>query len=181
MLTIPDELWQTVLDRFAEETRPVEQVAYLDGVRVGSRAVAVAITLPDADLQPYNYSVSSDAMAEAGDALRAVDLERLAQVHVHPGSRVRHSEVDDAYAYSHRPDAISIVLANYGRHRPSPTQDGGVHVREDGGWVNLSREAGEAIIELVPSVMDFRRGLNANDSGSDRGRGKRKWWPLWRR
>lgn len=169
MLLIPEYLWSTLLDTFAESRRNVERVAYLDGVRRGDTAVVTTLTIPNARLSAFNYFVSADAAREAGTILRPHGLVRLAQVHTHPNNVVGHSLFDDEHAYAQTAGAISIVLPRHARSRPSPVGLG-VHIRELAGWRQVSIEEALGIVQVLPTVFDFRTKL----ADPPKGRG---WWP----
>lgn len=156
MLVIPELVWEKVLQEFAVLRRTVEQVAYLDGLDLGTTQIVTTVVFPDAKLQPRSYRVSSDAMSQAGKHLRRLNLVRLAQVHTHPDIDVEHSTEDDRRAYSQEQGAISIVLPSHGEQRPK-LEEIGFHVREPRGWMLLPSDQWRAILSFVPSVFDFRR------------------------
>jgi hypothetical protein len=156
MIFLPATCWTQLLKEFRRQRRRVEQVAYLDGVRLTGGGVVTTFTLPNAALSPGRFAVSADAMSEAGGHLREFRLVRLAQVHTHPKDWVGHSLWDDAQAYSQQVGALSIVLPQYGR-RASTLQDAGIHVREESGWRQIRLEEVPSIIQLLPSALDFRR------------------------
>src|SRR5438105_998999 len=109
MITIPDCMWELLLDEFAVEARQVEQVGYFDGVPFDVGGVVTTVTIPDADLRPRFFDVSPSAMSQAGKHFRAFRLVRLAQVHTHPEAWTGHSPHDDQRAYSQLEGALSIV------------------------------------------------------------------------
>ena len=162
MLSIPEQLWNHLLDQFAQHPRGVERVAYLDGIRwsdTGGRqhGVVTTVTIPNAVLTEGNYRVSAENIAQAGRHLPAYGLVRLAQVHTHGNGWTDHSHTDDEKAYTRRPGAISIVLPDHARNQPGPL-DGGVHIREPNRWHRLSLEQAAQVIRIVPSEIDFREG-----------------------
>jgi hypothetical protein len=57
----------------------------------------------------------------------------VAQVHVHPGVRVHHSDTDDEHVLVPVPGFISIVLPNFGR-RPLADGSGIWQLGPDGSW-----------------------------------------------
>jgi hypothetical protein len=156
VILIPETVWSTLLDEFARAAPNVERVAFLDGVVAADIGVVTTVTIPDADLDPGSYDVSVDAMSEAGQHLRRHHLARLAQVHTHGGTSVRHSEKDDRRAYSQRIGAVSIVIPRHALDRPSALECG-VHVRTTDGWRPLRHDQAASLIRLVPSALDFRR------------------------
>ena len=69
--------------------------------------------MPDAVTTPYNFQVTPDAMAQAGEHFTPLGLVRLAQVHTHGNACTRHSPTDDQRAYSQRDGALSLVLPHH--------------------------------------------------------------------
>ncbi|MBB3750816.1 hypothetical protein FHT44_003311 [Mycolicibacterium sp. BK634] len=160
MLTIPENIWLTMLDTFTTFPPSHERVAYLDGVRHRGQqvhhSVATTVTVPDAVTSPGNFTVSALAMEQAGEHFSALGLVRLAQVHTHGGSWIDHSHIDDSHAYSQRDGALSIVLPHHGAGHPWPWQTG-VHLREPAGWRRLTGDEINDVLRLVPTVLDYRR------------------------
>jgi len=160
MITIPETIWTRMLDEFEGEARAVEQVAYFDGIMVedAERIVAVVttLTIPDATLEAGRFQVSPEAMSQAGKHFRQLRMQRLVQVHTHPSAWVGHSPWDDQYAYSQAAGAISIVLPDFARNRPTIEQ-AGVHLRTRKGWHQLSEEQKKQLIRVVPGYLDFRK------------------------
>jgi hypothetical protein len=114
------------------------------------------VTLPDAAMHATHFIVCGDAMSQAGQHFRRYGMERLAQVHTHPGRDVRHSPYDDENAYSQLDGALSIVLPHHARRRPE-LRECGVHVRDDAGWRRLAVSEIEGTICVLPGLLDFRR------------------------
>jgi hypothetical protein len=162
-LRIPQAVWNAVLDSFAQSKPGLERVAYLDGFLVDEDGyqrtstdseihVATTVVVPDADLQPRNYTVSAEAVSVAGRHLRTQRMTRVAQVHSHGHDWVEHSLTDDDCAYSQQPGAISIVVPFHGMTRPDPAACG-VHLRTDTGW---QRVQADSIVKVIPTVIDHR-------------------------
>jgi hypothetical protein len=160
---VPDALWQSLLDRFAENEAEVERVAYVDGFRIDEQGypgcsaddriyVAATVVVPDAVLGPRNYAVPADAVSQAGRHLRTERMTRVMQIHSHGNDWVEHSCTDDDRAYSQRPGALSVVVPFHGRHRPDIGACG-VHLRTESGW---QRVEPESVIKIIPSVLDHR-------------------------
>jgi hypothetical protein len=160
VLTIPENVWLTMLDAFATFPPGHERVAYLDGIRqrgrYGHSAVTTTVTVPDAVTSRGHFSVSAAAMERAGNHFDALGLVRLAQVHTHGDDRTDHSSIDDRCAYSQRDGALSIVLPHHGAGYPWPWQ-AGVHVREPAGWRRLRGDEINKVLRLVPAIIDHRR------------------------
>jgi hypothetical protein len=155
MILLSELIWQALLDEFRSPRAAVERVAYIDGVACGALKVATTLTLPAAAMHPTYFTVSGDAMSQAGKHFRRYGMERLAQVHTHPGRDVRHSPFDDENAYSQMDGAISIVLPHHSRGRPE-LKECGVYLRDAAGWGRLAAKEAEHMICVVPGVLDFR-------------------------
>ncbi len=160
MISIPEVLWDELLDRFERAPRGVERVAYLDGVRWidssgAHHGVVTTVVIPDAILAAGNYRVPAKAIADAGRHMFELGLVRLLQVHTHGNDWVNHSWVDDEMAYTRKQGGLSIVLPFHARKRPRP-EEGGVHLRDRGRWRRLSEHEISDVVRLVPSVRDFR-------------------------
>lgn len=177
MLTCSDACWRQLLLMLATSPPGVERVAYLDGVRTPSGdGVVTTVTVPHAEQSAGHFNVAATEMSRAGAHLRASGLVRLAQVHTHPGSDVRHSKTDDARAYSQRTGAVSIVLPWHATRDPRPT-DGAVHVRDGDGWRGLDPQEASSFINVVPAIVDTRRtGLNQTSGHRVRAQTGKRWW-----
>lgn len=156
MIVLSQLIWDTLLDEFRWPRSAVERVAYIDGIPAGDLQIATTLTIPNAEMHPTYFTVSADAMSEAGKHFRPFGMERLVQVHTHPGRSVKHSAYDDENAYSQADGSISIVIAEHARHRPD-LMDCGVHVRDSKGWRSLAAREIERAIRIVPGRLDFRR------------------------
>jgi hypothetical protein len=156
VIVLPEQIWTALLDEFSRMSERNERVAFLDGVRVGDKGIVTTLTLPDADLDPEFYEISADAMSQAGQHLREHRLARLAQVHTHGGLMTAHSPFDDQLAYAQMTGAVSIVLPQHARFRPSPLE-GTVHLKTETHWEALNASEAADFIQLVPSQLDFRR------------------------
>jgi len=156
MIVLSQLIWDTLLEEFRWPRSAVERVAYIDGISAGELQVATTLTFPNAEMHPSYFTVSAEAMSEAGKHFRLFGMERIAQVHTHPGPRVKHSPFDDESAYSQTDGAVSIVIAQHARQRPSLTNCG-VHVRDANCWRCLTAAQIEQAIRLVPGCLDFRR------------------------
>lgn len=161
MLSIPEAVWEALLDSLMAAQPGHERVAYLDGIRFRDRegavhGVATTVTIPGADTTPHNYRVGAAAMARAGDHFAPLGLVRLAQVHTHGDARTAHSHIDDRRAYSQRDGALSLVLPHHAADRPVLSR-AGVHVREPAGWRRLGGDDVDQVIRLLPALIDHRR------------------------
>lgn len=194
MLTIPEPVWNTLVIAFGAAPPGHERVAYLDGVRFRDRdgnahGVATTVTVPDAVTTLFNFRVSPEAMAQAGEHFTPLGLVRLAQVHTHGNACTRHSPTDDQRTYSQRDGALSLVLPHHASGRPRPEQ-AGVHVREPAGWRRVRPDEASRLIRLVPGLIDHRSSpWNASPTGTKAtsadgfspspkpGRWLSRWWP----
>jgi len=156
LLVLSEVAWEHLLDEFARQRPGVERIAFLDGYRRDDIGVVTTVVVPDATCQPGYYTVTADQMSEAGAHFRRYGMQRLAQVHTHGDSRLGHSNRDDEMTYSQRPGALSLVLPDHATGRPRPTE-GRLHLRTSDGWHALDPAAAEAVIVVVPSLLDFRR------------------------
>lgn len=156
MMLLSAILWDALLDEFRWPRSAVERVGYIDGFQFGEIEIATTLTFPDAMLCPGYFTVSGAAMSEAGKHFRVFGMQRLVQVHTHPGRDVRHSEFDDANTYSQRNGALSIVVPYHARRRTA-VSDCGVHIRLDSGWVRLRPKEISKQIQIIPGCLDFRR------------------------
>jgi hypothetical protein len=160
VLTIPEPVWDTLVAAFEAAPPGHERVAYLDGIRFRDRdgnvhGVAATVTVPDAVTTPFNFRVSPQAMAQAGEHFAPLGLVRLAQVHTHGNACTRHSPTDDHRAYSQRDGALSLVLPCHASGRPRPEQ-AGVHIREPAGWRRVRPDEASRLIRLAPGIIDHR-------------------------
>jgi hypothetical protein len=195
VLSIPEPVWNTLLQAFATAPAGHERVAYLDGFRYRDRTgavhgVATTVTVPDAVTSPGNYAVSAAAMAQAGDHFDILGVVRLAQVHSHANRHVSHSHEDDRRAYSQLDGALSLVLPHHASGRPTPWQSG-VHLREPTGWRRIGADEVDDVVRLIPGLIDHRStSWNASPTAtratsvgdSNRSARSDRWpWPwLWR-
>lgn len=153
-LIIPENLWSQLENLYLSNSNNLENIAFLDGILFNTIAIATSLIIPNAELSPYNYHVSTHDMIECGELIRADRLQRVAQVHTHPSSNVKHSPYDDENAYSHADNAISIVVPHYGR-RGTDIKSCGIHLCMDGKWKQVSNK--EVEVQIVPSFKDYRR------------------------
>lgn len=156
MILLSQILFDVLLDEFRWPRAAVERVAYIDGVALADLLIATTVTLPNAEMHPRYFTVSGTAMSEAGQHFRRFGMQRLAQVHTHPGRDVNHSPFDDENAYSQMDGSLSIVMPRHACDRPLLT-DCGVHIRETSEWRRLSVGEIETTIRMIPGCLDFRR------------------------
>lgn len=166
MLSIPRHIWDEMLEAFASTPQGLERVAYIDGYRFRdekgvTRSIATTLTIPDAELRPYNYNVRSEAMSQAGAHLFAYEMVRLAQIHTHGNENTNHSPTDDARAYSQLDGAFSFVLPHHATYRPD-LSEAAVHIRQPEGWVRLSSQLAAQLVRIVPSRLDHRKRARAS-------------------
>jgi len=156
-LIISAGTWQTAMTALRQPPHDRERVAYLDGP--GSRheiAIVTTVTLPSAEERQGNFHVSAPEMSRAGQHLRRLGLNRLAQIHSHPAGWTGHSPYDDEMAFSQRDGAVSIVVPHFAGSAPG-LADCGVHVRGPDGWHELGPLETNDAVQIVPSLVDLRR------------------------
>ncbi len=168
MLSIPRHIWDEMLEALASTPQGLERVAYIDGYRFRdekgvTQCIATTLTIPDAELRPYNYNVRSEAMSQAGMHLFAYEMVRLAQIHTHGNENINHSPTDDARAYSQLDGALSFVLPHHAINRPD-LSEAAIHVRQPEGWIRLSSQVATQLVRIVPSRLDHRKGARASKS-----------------
>ncbi len=154
MIIIPDAIWSLMLREFQACQRPLEQVAYLDGLETDNDGIVTTVTFPNAVLRQGSFFVPAEAMSEAGRHL-GKPLVRIAQVHTHPTAWVGHSPTDDERAYSRHDGAVSIILPNYGAAL-NLLSELGVHLCRGKTWRQLTSEQAKTFLKIVPSSLDFR-------------------------
>lgn len=124
----------------------------------GNRQIGIVeiIGVPRQINRERNFEIQSDALAELNQRVPD-ELSVLAQLHAHPGRRVRQSGWDDRMIVSRR--IISIVLPHYGR---TPVDLGvcGIHRVTDGRWRCLAEAArAESIVWIktpAARLIDLR-------------------------
>ena len=156
MIILSQLILDILLDEFRWPRSAVERVAYIDGIACEDLQIATTVTLPNAAMYPRYFTVSGGAMSEAGRHFRPLGMQRLAQVHTHPGEDVNHSQFDDENAYSQLDGSVSIVMPHHARRRPA-LADCAVHVRDASGWRRLEIEEIDHFIRMIPGCLDFRR------------------------
>jgi hypothetical protein len=89
----------------------------------------------------------------------------LGQAHSHPGSYVRHSDVDDRDTFAQFPGALSVVVPYFGWYGADLAWCG-VHRHLDGGFRRINADrVGEHLV-VLPGERDFR--WTASPSGVKR-------------
>src|ERR1041384_6410646 len=77
MTIIPSQIWDSLLVELRRGFRRVERVAFLDGIETAGHQAVTTLTIPNAKLSPHCYSISPEAMAEAGRHLFEWGLVRI--------------------------------------------------------------------------------------------------------
>lgn len=153
-LIIPEPVARQIEEILSRDRRNVEQILFLEGILADDAAIAISVTVPDANLYPGRYSVTPEAISECAQHPLSLGLRRVAQLHTHPGPGVDHSNYDDANAYSFIDGAISIVVPFYGTRGFDP-KFCGVHLCENGRW-NRTYEP-QLHVQIAPILKDYRK------------------------
>lgn len=108
--------------------------------RIDSRAALVGMALvpPQSSIRSeegVGYFVNADTLFHLNRTLHRSGLRLLAQVHSHPGAAY-HSSTDDAYAVVTTEGGFSIVVPNFARGEPDPSECA-VYRLEAGSWTEL--------------------------------------------
>lgn len=133
-----------------------EGIVYLGGVEAADAAVAVVALSPDAQTTRGSFRTDLDANASVVQALGALDLSLVGQVHSHPGRWVDHSDGDDEGALVRFQGYWSIVVPSFARDGMQPLARCGVHVFRDGEFKRLTEAAIAARIRIIPASVDLR-------------------------
>lgn len=153
-LQATEAVWH-VTDAFFRKMAPRgrETVALWYGVEEPGRHIAVAIGLPRAESQDYNFAIPSGELERL--SLEAVPrgLVVVAQLHAHPGRSTTHSDHDNENAVSFHPGFISVVLPHYGREGLD-IMGCGVHEYDGSQWRKLPAIENAKRIQVVPTVLD---------------------------
>lgn len=133
-LRVSEATWLRTVEIYAPFAQAgVEGGCFWYGDRA-SGLVAV-IGVPSQINRPRNFEISSDALAQLSLGVPE-SMSVLAQLHAHPGTRVRQSWWDDRVVVSRK--IISIVLPSYGRI-PVSLDACGVHQFVAGRWRCIAR------------------------------------------
>ena len=101
-----------------EMQRGHEGVVYLYGQTDGTDTLIAGVIRPEAATSWGSFEVSSLAMARVVNAVCALGLKVVGQLHTHP-TLAEHSQGDEDGARIAYQGFTSIVLPDYGRHLPS--------------------------------------------------------------
>jgi hypothetical protein len=153
-LMVPQLLWQRTMDIFESYTRQkLEAGCFWYGLRTEGRATALSVGIPRQENRPRNFQIDGDDLAILTQVACEPGLVAVAQIHLHPGTDVRHSPWDDEQIVSR--NIYSLVLPNYGKP-PVLFETVGVHRFESGRWTRLATDIAETAIVFTPTVVDTR-------------------------
>ena len=159
VLIVPRPLLELTISLLGEYRRfKVESCCFWYGVETNAtESTAITVVIPPQANRYGNFHITGESMKLVSQATRPLKLVNLAQIHTHPGAKVRHSWYDDENVNSR--NALSIVLPNYGRLvRPWP-YDIGVHEFQDDEWLILTKKQLNDRIRIVSGeaqVIDLR-------------------------
>jgi len=105
----------------------------------GARAeIVVGLTPPQESIRSeegVGYFVTSETLFHLNQQLHRTGLRLLGQVHSHP-TEAYHSSTDDAYAVVTVEGGLSIVVPDFARHEPDPSECAIYRLRS-GRWTEL--------------------------------------------
>jgi len=162
---------ETLLDRTAAllasfaKFAPREGVVYWFGLEGDKLAVVTTLVVPDADTSAGDVVTSAGANAEALTAIVDTPLVLLGQAHSHPGSHVRHSDVDDCATFAQSPGVLSVVVPYFGFYGADIARCG-VHRHLEGAYRWIAPKQISEHLVVIPGVRDFRREVPAEPERS---------------
>ena len=159
-LLVPEKVCEETvrgLQSHSPPRRDHEGVAYWAGItdEALDAKVVRAVIVPEATTSPGSYDVSPVANAAVVEAVHEHDLELLATVHSHPGSRTSHSDRDDEESQLPHEGYYSVVVPNYASEGVRPFTECGVHVYRDGQFKELDAAAIESTVRSIPSPPTY--------------------------
>lgn len=133
-----------------------ENVAYIAGHILGDCRVGMTVIFPEAITTPNSYDTTVESHAATMDALGDLKMAIVAQVHVHPGTAVYHSDDDDERAFVNARGFWSLVFPNYGRLGLGPVSGWGCHLHDGDRFHLLTAEAASARVRVARRMVDLR-------------------------
>ncbi len=133
-----------------------ENVAYIAGHILGDRRVGLTVIFPEATTTPNSYDTTIESHAATMDALGDLKMAIVAQVHVHPGPAVYHSDDDDERAFVNAQGFWSLVFPSYGRFGLGPVSSWGCHLHDGDRFHLLTAEAATARVLVAQRMVDLR-------------------------
>jgi hypothetical protein len=154
-LVITDSLWKETIAVLQQYTaRKVEAGCFWYGLRGAENASALVLGIPRQINRPPNFEIPADELAKLTDAACAhAGLVAVAQLHLHPGSDVRHSPWDDQQVVSR--NIYSLVIPHYAKS-PIHFDRIGIYRFEQDRWIRLTPQQARGAIVIAASVVDTR-------------------------
>ena len=157
---ITDELLERSRGLLKSFARPgseaTEGVVYWFGFETPLASFVTTLMVPDAKASWGCISTSAVANAEVLTSIVGTPLGLIGQAHSHPGSDVRHSDVDDRQTFPRFEGAISVVVPYFAR-RKFDLGTSGVHRFVGGRYCLVSGEDLRDHLVVLPGERDFRR------------------------
>lgn len=153
----------TLLERSGEllasfsDPEPAEGIVYWFGFELAGKSVITSILVPNANTNYGCVSTTAEANAQVLMSVVGTPLVLIGQAHSHPGSIVRHSDVDDRQTFPRFEGAISVVAPYFAR-RGMDLNHCGVHRFIEGEYRLLKPGKVRDHLVVVPGERDFRQG-----------------------
>lgn len=154
-LILADVLWQRTLSLLQQYTaKKLEAGCFWYGIRTAETAFALVLGMPRQINRRANFEIPAEDLATLIEAAcDPAGLVAVAQIHIHPGTDVRHSPWDDKQAVSR--NVYSLVIPNYCKP-PIAFESIGIHRFENNRWNMLSPTAARRAICITASFVDTR-------------------------
>jgi hypothetical protein len=143
-----------IIASYAEDV-PSEGLVYWFGIDVGGQSVITTLMVPDAHSSWGCISTTPEANAEVIMAVEA-PLVLIGQAHSHPGSDIRHSDIDDRQTFPRFHGAISIVVPYFAKKKLDLGQCG-IHRFVDGKYIFIQPRNVKDHLIVIPGERDFRK------------------------
>jgi hypothetical protein len=137
-------------------SKATEGVVYWFGFETPVASIVTTLLVPDADVSWGCISTSAVANAQVLTSVVGTPLVLIGQAHSHPGSDVRHSDVDDRQTFPRFEGAISVVVPCFAR-RKFDLGKCGVHRFAGGQYGLVPGEKVPDHLVVLPGERDFRR------------------------
>lgn len=159
-------LWEQLVDGLAARGGGRrESGAFLLGCLDGDAALVSSVAFYD-ELDPNcltgGISFASEAYGPLWDLCAAQDARVVADVHTHPGSHVRQSEIDRAHPMISVAGHVALIFPNYARGEVTPGDIGLHDYLGNGRWQSTLGSGAAARITIGSAPT-------------------RRWWQLWHR
>lgn len=137
LVRFSSRMWNELINELGRRGRGIrESGAFLLAAREGNHRDVVRFVYLD-DLDPNclqgNIHFDGRAYSKLWDICDEENLVVIADVHTHPGSSVRQSNIDAANPMIARRGHVAIIVPHFAM-RPSAPRDLGVHAYVQNGW-----------------------------------------------